>query len=383
MQHNPKIHVSVYGSGLGHAARTSKLLAYLKERCIIYSTSWGEGRAYLNRLGYDCREIPQLDVGWGDQDRMSFKKTVRGLPTFYGTFGLQIYREIEIMKQESPQLVISDSRLSSIIAASYLGIPSVLLTNQLRINLPVLTGKMMRFLERVNGESLAAFWISADAIIVPDLPPPYTISQYSLSPLRLTQNRLTYVGLFAGAKNYIESNPNRDRPKVFFSLTGPLVSRRWIKPLMLKAARMLADTGRVDVVFSSGNPEGSQLPEKIGKLLYYEWCPDTDAQIQDSDLVVTRSGHSTISKLVVSGKPSVLIPIPMHGEQWGNAKKCQELGIARAFDQLSTSSSKLFEGIVDAINDQSLKKSAERVREIAVKHDGVRNAVGLLQKMLQ
>ncbi len=382
MQNRPKLHVSVYGSGLGHAARTSKLLKHLEDKYTIYSTSWGEGEAYLNRLGYNCKEVPEVDVGWGDQDRMSFKKTVRNLPKFYGSFGLQVYREIEIMKKEKPVLVLSDSRLSAIMAAEYIGIPSILLTNQLRINLPVLEGKMMRFLERVNAETLAAFWNSSKIIIVPDLPPPYTISQYSLSPLRLTENRLTYVGLFADPQP-LKRQTLMNKPRVFFSLTGPLVSRKLVSKMMFRAARMLADSGKAEVTFSAGDPKGSQIPERIGNLLYYEWCPDTDVHIADSDLIVTRSGHSTISKLIMMGKPSILIPIPMHGEQWGNARKCQELGIARAYDQLSTSSSMLYEGIIDALHDSSLIQSAHKLREIANKHNGVRNAVNLVMKMLQ
>jgi len=338
--------------------------------------------AYLNRLGYDCREVPEVDVGWGDQDRMSFKKTVKNLPRFYRSFGLQVYAEVKIMKKEKPIIVLSDSRLSAVIAAEYMGIPSVLLTNQLRINLPVLSGRMMRFLERVNAETLAAFWNSSDMIIIPDLPPPYTISQYSLSPLRLTQNRLNYVGLFADSQP-LHHQFSIGKPRVFFSLTGPLVSRRWVGQMMLRAAKMLADSGKADVVFSAGNPAGSQLPARIGNLIYYEWCPDTDFEILNSSLVVTRSGHSTISKLVMAGKPSVLIPIPMHGEQWGNAKKCEELGIARAYDQLSTSSSTLYEGVLDALNDPSLTKSALKLREIASRYDGVINALSLISSILE
>jgi Glycosyltransferase family 28 C-terminal domain. len=381
LQNRPKLHVSVYGSGLGHAARTSKLLKHLEHKYDIYSTSWGEGEAYLSRLGYRCKKVPEVDVGWGDQDRMSFKKTVRNLPKFYGSFGLQVYREMEIMRKEKPLLVFSDSRLSAILAAELLGIPSILLTNQLRINLPILEGKMMRFLERVNAETLAAFWNSSKIIIVPDLPPPYTISQYSLSPLRLTEHRLTYVGLFAESQ---PSQPQKsaNKPRVFFSLTGPLVSRKLVSKMMFSAARMLADSGKAEVIFSAGDPKGSQMPRKIGNLLYYEWCPDTDIHILNSDLIVTRSGHSTISKLIMMGKPSILIPIPMHGEQWGNARKCQELGIARAYDQLSTSSSMLYEGIIDAINDSSLAQSAQKLREIASRYHGVMNAVNIVMKVL-
>lgn len=357
------------------------LLEYLRKDCEIHSTSWGEGTAYLNKLGYNCRDVAAVDVGWGEHDRMSFKKTVRGLPKLYGSFGIQVYEEIEMIKQESPKLVLSDSRLSAIIAASYEGIPSVLLTNQLRINLPILKGKMMRFLERVNGETLAAFWSFSDAIIVPDLPPPYTISEYSLSPLMVVKNKLIYTGFLTKAIPS-ERDQERDRPVVFFSVTGPLVSRRWIKPMMLKAAKLLSDSGKADVIFSAGEPNGSQDAIKVGNMVYYEWCPDTDQKMLESDLVVTRSGHSTISKLIMAGKPSILIPIPMHGEQWGNAKKCEEMGFAKSCDQLSTAPSELFRIIKESLNDESLSNSARKIRDIAKRYDGIRNAVNIIRKML-
>lgn len=384
MTERSRLHVAVYGSGLGHASRTIKLLERLSD-FEFYSTSWGEGEALLTRSGIKCYSVPEVDVKWGEQDRMSFKKTVRSLPKFYGSFGVQVFREVELMKKLKPDAVLSDSRLSAVIAAALLGIPCMLIINQLRINLPPVKGRMMRFLERINGETLSGFWIHADEIVVPDIPPPYTISEYSLSPLRLPENRLNFTGFFAErirTEEKLRKNEVRGKKKrVFFSLSGPFVSRRMVTPLLLGAAEKLSKNSNYDVIFSAGNPNGESTAKKLGNLTYYDWCPDTDEEIKRADVVVARAGHATISKLIFSGKPGVLVPIPFHGEQWGNAKKCSELGMAKMVDQLNTTSSNLAEVIKSIFEDEEMRKAVMKVKQIAERYDGLGTAALVMKRI--
>ncbi|MDG6934702.1 MAG: hypothetical protein JRN68_08385 [Nitrososphaerota archaeon] len=77
----PLLHVAVYGSGLGHAARMIPLINVLADSFEIYCTSWGEGLSLLKRNGLECVEVPPVDVQWGSEGRMAFKRTVRSLPS--------------------------------------------------------------------------------------------------------------------------------------------------------------------------------------------------------------------------------------------------------------------------------------------------------------
>jgi UDP-N-acetylglucosamine--N-acetylmuramyl-(pentapeptide) pyrophosphoryl-undecaprenol N-acetylglucosamine transferase len=379
LEARPLLHFAVYGSGLGHASRAISLAQRLHSSFDSYFTSWGEGRALAERNGLPCIGVPSVDVEWGEQGRMAFKRTVRRLPRFYGSFGLQIIREMEIMKEMKPRVVISDSRLSAVVAAYRLGIPSLLITNQLRVNLPPIRGKMMRFLERVNGETLSAFWNAASLIVVPDLPPPFTISESSLESLRLPRNRLSYVGFYNGRAEKRDPESDSDGRRVFFLISGPSVSRAWVTPLMLRAARLLAKDFEVTV--SLGDPNGKRTAVERDGVTVYEWCPDTEEKILEADLVVARAGHSTIAQLILAAKPAVLVPIPFHGEQWGNAQKCASLGFALAFDQLSTTPQRLAEGVRTAMNDRSMAEKARQLQAIASGRDGLENTARLILKL--
>ena len=51
------------------------------------------------------------------------------------------------------------------------------------------------------------------------------------------------------------------------------------------------------------------------------------------DLVISRGGHETMMQSICYGKPSIIIPVPNHPEQYGNARRAQELGVAYAIHQ--------------------------------------------------
>jgi UDP:flavonoid glycosyltransferase YjiC (YdhE family) len=365
------------------------LINVLADSFEIYCTSWGEGLSLLKRNGLECVEVPPVDVQWGSEGRMAFKRTVRSLPQFYGSFGVQIIREIELIRRRKPNLVISDSRLSAVVAAYTSGVPRLLITNQMRVNLPPLKSRMMRILERINGESLAAFWNAADATIVPDLPPPYTISEDSLQTLRLPRNRYRYVGFFGNHTHNLTSDPDhlfesqfKDdsvRKKVFFMISGPTASRKSLIPKVARAARLLSQEFRV--ILSKGDPTASSEPKKDGEVMVYDWCPDHEVQslMRSCDLIVSRAGHETISKVIFAGKPAVLIPIPFHGEQWGNAQKCERLGFARSIDQQSLTAESLASEVRSCIQDCSMLKSVQRIKEVAMQLDGINNAAMIVK----
>ncbi len=58
-----------------------------------------------------------------------------------------------------------------------------------------------------------------------------------------------------------------------------------------------------------------------------------------ADIIISRSGASTITELIALRKPAVLIPLPWsaHGEQEAHAKLLADAHVAEIFDQESTS----------------------------------------------
>lgn len=97
---------------------------------------------------------------------------------------------------------------------------------------------------------------------------------------------------------------------------------REVKPLL----KFIHQTGRDDLDFIS---KGYQ--EKGFDALVKPFFDDMATYYQRADLVICRSGASTVSELAVCGKAAILIPYPYaaHQHQLMNAQKLVELGAAR------------------------------------------------------
>ena len=65
------------------------------------------------------------------------------------------------------------------------------------------------------------------------------------------------------------------------------------------------------------------------------YCHDMPSAYAASDLVICRAGASTVSELMVVGKPAIFIPYPLAtgGHQTANAKVLADLGRARVYQQ--------------------------------------------------
>lgn len=103
------------------------------------------------------------------------------------------------MTEYKPDIIVSDSRLSSLITAKFFGIPSVVILNQVKLLLSPRLREftIARLFEKMTGEILGIMWITADKILVPDLPPPYTIASHNIWDTSSVVAKLEYVGFTA------------------------------------------------------------------------------------------------------------------------------------------------------------------------------------------
>lgn len=80
---------------------------------------------------------------------------------------------------------------------------------------------------------------------------------------------------------------------------------------------------------------------------------DAPQRMAASDLIITRSGASTVAELLHLGKPSWLLPYPHAADdhQHANAKRLSEQGAARLFDARNPDSAAMAQGLRDALRD--------------------------------
>ena len=104
---------------------------------------------------------------------------------------------------------------------------------------------------------------------------------------------------------------------------------------------------------------------------------DMPMQFAASDLILARSGASTVAELAASGKPSLLVPFPQAADdhQRKNAEVLVEGGAARMLLEQDMSAAKLLETITSLLGDrEKLGEMAVRARTFAHPHAAARIA---------
>jgi len=135
-----------------------------------------------------------------------------------------------------------------------------------------------------------------------------------------------------------------------------------ILDILLKKYRVVHITGETDF-------------DKFAKVQNknYEVYPTVDPLAIDNlyrqaDIVVARAGANTVSEIIVTGRPALLIPIPWSylDEQKKNALVAQEIGIARILEQSKLSGETMLSEINSLIEDwpNMIKKAKQKDNDI-------------------
>jgi UDP-N-acetylglucosamine--N-acetylmuramyl-(pentapeptide) pyrophosphoryl-undecaprenol N-acetylglucosamine transferase len=354
----------------------------LKEAGIdVRFSSFGEAAHYVEMHGYRCAKVAPVEFAWGMDGGFSVKSSLANIPVWFTNFSRQVNQEVRNMIATNPDVVVSDSRLSPIIAARILRIPSVVVLNQLKLLLsPRLRDfAISRLFENMVGEFLGSMWTLAERVLVPDLPPPHTLSWHNVWGTGSATRRLEYVG-FTSPKQQIDIQAKekvaeslglvRSRPLVFIHISGPSQTRASLVKIGLKAAEILQDS--LQIVLSEGRPGGNTQPRKLGAhVWYYEWCPIRDEIFAMCNLAVVRGGHVALSHAIGFGKPLVTIPIENHSEQLGNSMKIAQMGMGIMLDPKGLTANKLATSIEHVLAEMKYSDKAHELQAETKKVNGI------------
>lgn len=385
-----KAYFTPYGVGLGHASRMMMLAERLGDSDVdIRFSSFGEGAHYISMQGYECMTVPPVEFAWSIEGGFSVKYSISNIPLWFTNFPMQVRDEINNMIKYDPDIVVSDTRLSSLVASKILNIPSIVILNQVKLLLsPRLREfKISRTWEKMNGELVGLIWRIADRILVPDLPPPYTIAEQNTWDISSVMKKLEYVG-FTAPKSYIteaqlretaaQLGIDRSKPIVFIHISGPLKTRIPIIRTSIEACKSLRP--EIQYVISEGRPGGDIKPRKITRLgWYYEWCPIRDEIFAMSDVLVLRGGHTTISQAIQFGKPLITIPIENHSEQLGNSNKIAKIGIGIRLEANKIKANQITCAIHQLLDDNRFQQKAEELMRLTERLDGIDNIVKIVR----
>ncbi|HKO64879.1 MAG TPA: glycosyltransferase family protein [Candidatus Nitrosocosmicus sp.] len=378
-----RVYLAPYGVGLGHASRLLTLAENMKKPGIeMRFSSFGEACNYIESQGYECEKVPPVEFMWGKDGEFSVMSNINKIPQWLVNLPVQINKEIKYMKKFNPQIIISDSRLSPLIAARLLNLPKILIINQVKLLLtPRLRQfKAGRFYETCNGELMGGIWSMSDRILIPDLPPPYTISESTINSVRAIKSKLDYVGFVTPRARITDDSLSKTKealqidntkPLIFVHISGPMGTRM---PIIKKLIDVFKEQPSIQFIFSEGKSNGNIVPRKIANnIWYFEWCPYKDEIYFLSDIIIMRGGHTAISQAIQYGKPIISIPIQSHGEQMSNSSKIERLGIGKAINSKKMNQTMLIDAVNELIYDKSYKDNISNLMKLSDKLDGIQN----------
>ena len=386
-----RIYFAVYGGGLGHATRVSDLADRIRhDRDEFLYSSFDEGFNYLTAHGANTIRSPSIDIKWNETGGFSSRDSFIRFPLAFLAFCRQVEFEAEKIKRFDPSLVVSDSRLSAVFAAKIRRRPLITILNQFKVLFPPRFRKkrLSNFYERIEGDVLGLFWSLSKEVLMPDLPPPYTIGEANITGTGVS-SVVKYVGFMSPetiftnnelekTKKLVETD---NRPLVFIQISGPDVTKKKFVAVALQSCTELSKICKV--IISLGYPKGSSEPRKLTNgALVYDWCPIKDELMALASVLVSRSGHRTIGQCIQSGKPAVLIPIYNHSEQMSNAEKFQGLGLGLEIKSENLDAKKLVEAVARCLNDDKFKANAEKLRRISQRYPGLMRSAEIIKSYL-
>ena len=314
--------------GLGHVSRMIPLGKRLeKNGHEMYFYSGGKAYEMLQKEFshvYKCQPISWYENAHGiitsaslinmllplplfnmEKNRFEMKKS-NAMETIHRYYDLR-----ENLHDIAPDILIADGDINALRLAQRWKIPSVYIANMIRPSYG-----FSAFLS--PGERLVERYVKkCSKIIIPDNPPPYTVSEYSVGNLDNLglKEKVEYVGSF------VDTAPvEGSQEHIYAAISGPVGTRAKLTKTLLPVLEKL----KTKCIISLGTP-GKKVSTKIGNCELHTWLSPQERQeaMRNAKFVIFSGGHATCFETIKYAKPSICIPT--QPEQLGNAAKLQDL----------------------------------------------------------
>lgn len=293
----PKIIVAALNWGLGHATRCIPIInELLNQKAEVILAS--DGRAYeLFKSEFPELKIYQLapyDVTYAKEQMVL---NIAGqLPVIL----LGIYKEhkalLKIIQQEGINGIISDNRFGCYHPKVY----SIFLTHQLNIKIPLRPIEM--FTRLINRKVIDRFhecWI-------PDYPGKENISGELSIPKKIKNP------IFIGPLTRFKYKTTKKKYDVIALLSGPEPQRTVLEKIIIDQASNLD----IKTIIVQGKTEKFEHIKKGNlEIVSFLKAKELNEAILSSEIVICRSGYSTIMDLLAIHKKAIMIPTPGQTEQ--------------------------------------------------------------------
>ena len=299
--------------GLGHATRCIPIVkTLLKKGCVVHLGSNGNALLVLRNEFPDLPyvELPAYDAYYSKT--WPFMLNIfRQLPKFLQA----ISREKEVLKEYESKhpldLIISDNRYGCRLKH----VKSVFLSHHLNIRMPDYFKWLSPVLNFVNRRFLKGFdehWIPDD--------PKESLSGKLSNPAPNNSRRIGLLSRFTTSYDSVE------KYKLAIIISGPEPQRSLFEKLILKQISAI-DFKAILIRGLPAHQEPLSVSSNI-EIVNYMGANDLQRVILSSELILCRSGYSSVMDLAILGKKAIFVPTPGQTEQEYLAYRLMEMKIA-------------------------------------------------------
>ncbi|KJD35319.1 glycosyltransferase [Tamlana sedimentorum] len=315
----------------------------MKKRILITPLNWGLGHAtrcipIINALlNFGFEPIIASDgVALSLLQKEFPELTTLKLPSYKVTYAKKgKYFKLKMLKN-SPKLlnaikaekkvinsIIDNYNIEGIISDNRLGVrskkvPSIFITHQLN----VLSGNTTWLSTKIHQKIIKKF----DVCWVPDTNGNINLSG-KLGHVKSFEIETKYIGPLSRFKK-TETTIKND---VMVLISGPEPQRSLLEEKLLSELKDF----KGNVVFVKGKMEREQVIETMGHITTYNFMTSNllEKTINESELVISRSGYTTVMDLAKLNKKAFFIPTPGQFEQEYLAKRLTQLGLVPSCKQ--------------------------------------------------
>jgi UDP-N-acetylglucosamine--N-acetylmuramyl-(pentapeptide) pyrophosphoryl-undecaprenol N-acetylglucosamine transferase len=361
-----RVLIAAGGTG-GHIYPGLAIASYLKEHHLADEILMVGGERELESYLVSSQGFNLRQIGIHSYPRYFSSKWI----IFGWSLCISFFQSLFILRAFKPQVIIGMGSFHScplIILAFFFGIPNLICEQNVRLSL---------------SNKLLAPWTSRIALS-------FSETEKYLSPKQLRKTYLTgnpiRSEIIKVRKEEAIEKLNLDKDKFTLLFLGGSQGAHSLNRFGIEAVRLLAREKldkEIQVIFITGKKDVEWVKTSFKSLaiksIILSYLPQMEYAYAASDLVICRSGATTLAELMSRGLPAILIPYPYAtgGHQWKNAKVLQAMKAAHLILEEDFILEKLTTTILELITNKSLLKEMAKKSKTLGKPQATREVVKL------
>lgn len=315
MNYKKRILVAPLNWGLGHAARCIPIInALIEQQFEPIVASDGPALELLEKEFPELihLELPSYHISYSRYGILLKWQLFKTLPKLITAINKEKKIVQNIINEYDIKGIISDNRFG--VYSSKKAVPSVYITHQLRVFSGITTWLTTKIHHKIISKHKECW--------VPDFENNLNLSG-KLGHMKSHKLNLKYIGVLS---RFSKSNSTPSAYNILVVLSGPEPQRSILEKKILEEFKDYKE----NIILVRGIIETVQTKTKSKNFTIYNFMESLELQktIQSSDLIISRSGYTTIMDLAILENKAFFIPTPRQNEQLYLAKRLEKLNIA-------------------------------------------------------